>query len=199
MSSKDWSGNANSIFRQLAASSHTEEDREENDYYATDPRAIADLLRFEDLSRNIWEPASGGGHLAEALRVRGFNVWSTDLINRGAQDELIDFLTYDTLIKWHGDIVTNPPYKFCTDFILKALEAVNEGSKVAMFLKLQTLEGQDRYNRLFKDNPPQTIYVYVRRIQCAKNGDFKGSSAVCYAWFVWKKGFKGTTSIKWID
>ena len=31
------------------------------------------------------------------------------------------------------------------------------------------------------------------------NGEFDlGSSAVCYAWFVWEKGFKGETIIRWI-
>ena len=140
-----------------------------------------------------------GGHLVEPLRARGFNVWSSDLINRGCQDELLNFLDYDTKIKWEGDIITNPPYKFCTEFILKALDAIKTGHKVAFFLKLQTLEGQDRYNKVFKENPPKTVYVYVKRIQCAKNGVFEGSSAVCYAWFVWVKGFKGDPVIKWIE
>ena len=198
MSGKDWNGNANSIFKQLGASSHCEEEREQNDYYATDPQAVFDLLKYEKFNHFIWEPASGGGHMVKALQSRGFKVWSSDLINRGYQDELLDFLSYDTKVKWIGDIITNPPYKYCTEFILKALAAVKDGAKVAMFLKLQTLEGQDRYKRLFKNTPPRTIYVYVRRIQCAKNGDFKGTSAVCYAWFVWEKGFKGEPVIKWI-
>ena len=126
-------------------------------------------------------------------------MWSSDLVNRGCQDELLNFLDYDTKIKWEGDIITNPPYKFCTEFILKALDAIKTGHKVAFFLKLQTLEGQDRYKKVFKENPPKTVYVYVKRIQCAKNGVFEGSSAVCYAWFVWEKGFKGDPVIKWIE
>ena len=27
----------------------------------------------------------------------------------------------------------------------------------------------------------------------------KKSSAVCYAWFVWEKGYKGDTIVKWIN
>jgi len=38
---------------------------------------------------------------------------------------------------------------------------------------------------------------------CAKNGDFeskkKEGSAVAYAWYVWEKGYKGETVIKWIN
>lgn len=42
--SKDWNGNSNSIFKTLGASNHTEKDREENDFYATDPIAIDVLI-----------------------------------------------------------------------------------------------------------------------------------------------------------
>lgn len=36
-----------------------------------------------------------------------------------------------------------------------------------------------------------------------ENGDFEsmikgGGSAVSYAWFVWEKGYKGGTIVKWI-
>ena len=59
--SKDWIGNSVSVFKQLGATSHAKEEREENDYYATDPKSIDDLLAREEFSENIWEPASGGG------------------------------------------------------------------------------------------------------------------------------------------
>lgn len=192
---KDWVGNSDSIFKQIGASNHCDNEREQHDYYATDPKAIDDLLKYETFSNNIWECASGGGHLVNKLREKGFNVFSTDLIDRGAQDEIIDFLKTNKHFK--GDIITNPPYKYVTEFILKALELTN--NKVAMFLKLTTLEGQNRYNKIYKNNPPQYIYIYSKRIKCAINGEFDlGSSAVCYAWFIWKKGFKGETIIRWI-
>jgi hypothetical protein len=57
---KDWNGNANSIFKQLGSSNHCEGQREEHDYYATNPKAIDDLLSVETFSDNIWECASGG-------------------------------------------------------------------------------------------------------------------------------------------
>ena len=40
MSNKDWTGNKNSIFKTLGASNHTEKERQNEDYYATDPEAI---------------------------------------------------------------------------------------------------------------------------------------------------------------
>ena len=70
---------------------------------------------------------------------------------------------------------------------------------MAMFLKIQFLEGQERY-KFFKENPPKKIYVASKRLNCAKDGDFDKykSSAVCYAWFVWQKGYKGSPEIDWI-
>lgn len=41
---KDWTGNKNSIFKTLGASNHTTKERENNDYYATDPIAIDSLI-----------------------------------------------------------------------------------------------------------------------------------------------------------
>ena len=45
---------------------------------------------------------------------------------------------------------------------------------------------------------------FVRRVLCAKNGDFErmiagGGSAVSYAWFIFQKGYKGDTIIRWIN
>ena len=100
------------------------------------------------------------------------------------------------------DIITNPPYSKATEFVNRALEVVDTGRKVAMFLKVQFVEGKTRYADLFTRNPPKTVYVSVGRLVCAKNGDFeryKGSNAITYAWFVWEKGFKGYPTIKWFN
>lgn len=102
-----------------------------------------------------------------------------------------------------GDIITNPPYKYATEFVRKGLERVEEGHKVAMFLKVLFLEGKSR-RELFKQYPPCRIYVCSGRIDCAKNGDFKalkenGGGALAYAWFIWRKGYKGKQRLKHTD
>lgn len=193
---KDWTGTSESAFKMLGASNHCDDEREENDYYATDPKAIDMLLSKETFNKNIWEPAAGGGHLSKRLKEYGYIVKQSDIIQRIDDIEIINFLkTHETI---DGDIITNPPYKLCTEFILKALELIKDGNKIAMFLKLQTLEGQERYKKIFSKYPPRKIYVFIKRIECAKNGSFKGSSAVCYAWFIWEKGYKGQTVIDWL-
>ena len=160
---------------------------------------MTDLLKREKFSHYIWEPACGEGHLVKPLRERGFQVWASDIIDRGINDEILDFLTFDSKVKWPGDIITNPPYKYAKEFVEHALDISMDGVKVAMFLKLTFLEGQAR-RKLFEKYPPKTIYVFSNRVKCAKNGEFENvpSSAVAYAWFIWVKGFKGAPTVKWI-
>jgi hypothetical protein len=199
---KDWTGNSNSIFKTLGASSHTLNDRQGEDYYATEPKAAHLLLRLESFSNNIWECACGEGHLSKVFEDAGYIVKSTDLIDRGFGDNGIDFLGLEVQ-DWNGDIITNPPYKYAQEFIEKALQIIPIGNKVAMFLKLQFMEGKKR-KHLFITHPPKVIYVSSSRLLCAKNGEFKkmidgGGSAVAYGWFVWEKGFKGETVVKWFN
>lgn len=197
---KDWVGNQKSIYTTLGASNHTDKEREQNDFYATDPKAVGFLLDNEEFSAEIWECACGEGHISKALENRGYTVYSTDLIYRGyGVPEPFDFLSEEDPV-WHGDIITNPPYKYALEFCQKAIDRIQNGRKVAMFLKLTFLEGQKR-KKFFEKNPPKTIYVFSSRVKCAKNGEFDsiGSSAVCYAWFVWEKGFKGDSSVRWVN
>ena len=46
----DWTGNQNSIYKTLGASNHTNKEREINDYYATEPKALELLLELESFS-----------------------------------------------------------------------------------------------------------------------------------------------------
>lgn len=197
----DWTGNAKSIFVCNGASNHSTEDRQNEDYYATEPKALELLLDLISLNNNVWECACGEGHLARVLESKGYNVKATDLIDRGYGQGGVDFLEISE--KFDGDIITNPPYKYAKEFVEKALEVVEDGNKVIMFLKLTFLEGKAR-KKLFMATPPRKIYVSSSRLQCAKNGDFetygKGvGTAVAYAWYVWEKGYKGETVVEWFN
>lgn len=72
-----------SVYSPLGASNHSKTDRQPDDYYATDPKALELLLQEETFSEDIWECACGEGHLSEVLKRHGYNVWLTDLIDRG--------------------------------------------------------------------------------------------------------------------
>lgn len=160
---KDWSGNGNSIWKTLGASNHADSEREADDYYATSPIAIDKLLEVEKPHRFIWECACGGGHLSERLTERGYDVFNSDIKNRGyaKQHLVLDFLKQeDKLFSFEHDILTNPPYKYATEFVLKALELLHEGCKCYMFLKLTFLEGKRRYTELFRSTPPVAFMFF---------------------------------------
>ena len=189
----------------VGSSNHTKEQRQKNDYYATDPQAFLDFLWAfqerdgEELSRKIWEPACGEGNLAKVLMKRNHLVLGTDKIDRGFGN-VYDFLENDHRMKWEGDIITNPPYKgsMDIDFVRRSLDIVSKNRWVIMLFKVQFLASKKRYF-LFQELNPKYIYVHSSRIKIWKNNeDDGGSNALDYAWFIWQKGFQGDTMTRWI-
>lgn len=190
------------VFRTVGATNHKIGERQTEDYYATDPKALELLLNEVSFSDKVWECACGEGHLSRVLQSRGHDVLSTDIVDRGFGDGVIDFLKYNG--KFDGDIITNPPYKYALEFVKHALDIVPDGNNVAMLLRVLFLEGRKRRD-FFEKFPPKKIYISSGRINCCKNGDFnkkdrKGKySALAYAWFIWEKGYSGETIIKWFN
>lgn len=182
--------------KTLGASNHSDKERSKLDYYGTDPRSTKVLLENETFSQNIWEPCAGHHLMSDVLEEAGYTVKTTDIADYGFGDEEVNFL--EITEEFDGDIVTNPPYGLSTDFAVKALEILKPGKKLAMFLRLLFLEGNKRYDKVFKENPPKTVYVFSNRQVSDKNDDFSHGSAVAYAWFVWEKGYKGDPVIKWV-
>ena len=185
----------------LGASNHSKKQRSELDYYGTAPSATLALLERETFNKNVWEPCVGHHKMSDVLESAGYNVKKSDIFSYGLDHEIIDFL--DCIKVFDGDIITNPPYNCAQEFIQHALELIPSGRRVFMFLKIQFLEGKER-KKLFTEYPPKTIYVSSSRLLCAKNGEFEkmkagGGSAVAYAWYVWVKGYKGDTVVKWIN
>lgn len=171
---KDWTGNNKSIYTTLGASNHTEKERETHDYYATEPKAIELLLQLEDFSPYVWECACGEGHLSEVLKTHGHKVRSSDIIDRGYPGtEIIDFLKIkkqDIDRDFSRDIITNPPYKYAKEFVEHALDISMDSTKIAMFLKVQFLEGKARKELFEKYPPPKNICIKQPSVVCKKRG-----------------------------
>ena len=64
---KDWSGDAHSVVIQAGLGTGASGTREQNDYYATEPKAIDELCKVETFTPVVWECACGGGHMSDAL------------------------------------------------------------------------------------------------------------------------------------
>lgn len=192
------------------------------DYYSTPTEEVVNILqtmkednlldiRDTDL---ILEPSCGGLHM-----VKGINTFfdenniSAKIIASDVQerDGCIDFDTahfgddYDFLsddypfIDNIDYIIMNPPYSTIEPFTMKSLGIAKKG--VLLLGRLQFLEGESRFNKIFAADPPSDVYVYVDRIACYKNGDLsiKDSSAQAYAWFYWDLTTnKKDTIIHWL-
>lgn len=177
----------------------------DGDYYATEPAAAEDILRIEPQIQHIWECACGEGHLAKEFLKHGKLAHATDVFERGyvRQEGTLDFLHYDGRFgtPYVGDIVTNPPYDMALEFVLKALDVVEKGRYVAMFLPLTFAETHRRYEQIFSRTPPLRVWAYVKRRHCARNGNFETEgkgNLKAYAWYVWQKGNYPGASLKWI-
>lgn len=216
---KDWSGNEKSVWMALGASNHTDKERESTDFYATNPRALELFVPYVKLHHKVYEPSCGTGHLSKWLENHGYDVLSTDLVDRGYGYGGIDFFTVGTtnlgfeyeskgtilLKNWANgetfDILTNPPFKTALNYVLHAIDLIPEDGRVFLFLKTLFLEGRERYERIYKVNPPRYVYQYSNRVKCAKNGNFEGygGSAQSYAFYEWHKhNDKHQTEVKWI-
>lgn len=68
------SSNKRNAFSSLVASNHSKDNRENKDFYATDPQALEIFLEIlkQDgiiLPHKICEPACGMGHLSKVLKI----------------------------------------------------------------------------------------------------------------------------------
>lgn len=152
--SKDWTGNKKTTFVTLGASNHTNHERAEHDYYATEPKAVEELLKVEPFYGSIWENCCGEGHVSQVLTNAGYEVVSTDLIDRGYGNGGIDFFKCQTTLA--DNIVTNPPYSMALEWTEHSLDILAAGRKLALFLPIQFLESKDRI-KLFKERPRKNM------------------------------------------
>ena len=208
--------NIEDIFKMNGCSNHCAEEREEHDFYSTDPDCVRQLLEKEQFSKTILEPCCGTGNISETLKEAGYEVTSTDLIDRGYVTGGVDF--FEAYKDIDMDIVTNPPYGLATEFVIHALKELRPHRKMALFLKLNFLEGVQRYKEIFSSRKYlKTVYVYSKRVACYKNDehyqrdkagnlilDAKGNpkkigSAVAFCWLVFDTDYVGNPSIDWIN
>lgn len=170
--------------------------RVENDYYATNPKAVEMLLtNYTFDAQTILEPCVGGGHIAKTIDNFFYNkreITGCDLVDRGYPNTIVtNFLEWRTDKKFEG-IITNPPFSLAQEFIEKSIELLEKDGQIAMFLKIQFLEGVKR-KEFFENYPPKYVYVFRNRMATWNNGnevDANGkrwATTMCHAWFIWEK------------
>lgn len=191
------------VLTTLGTNNGSTTNRQKDDFYATDPKAtkmvLKELGKIYDTSLwDVWEPAAGMGHISNTLKAENINVVKeSDLIDRGIGATIEDFL--NTTSMGNANVIfTNPPYKIAEDFLNHFLKISDNGDLYIFLGRIQFLEGKAR-RKIFDADPPKYVFVHSERINCWKDGkEVKESSAMCYAWYVFEKGYKGDTIVKWL-
>jgi hypothetical protein len=183
-------------------------ERVANDFYVEPASAVRALLGAERFWGTIWDPACGSGTIPEVCREQGLDTFGTDIVDRGYKRMWSERNFLDCEPPADFDmVITNPPYHIAEAFTRRAVEITPH--KVAILVRLAFLEGERRYQRLFKPLPPTRVLVFRNRVSCPPGrpttefgDDFtpitpKGG-AVAYCWIIWSKDHRGPTQTDWI-
>lgn len=176
--------------------------RKKSDFYQTPYSMTKALLKREYFDRGIeiLEPACGKGAITKVLHDEGFkNIHSYDIAHNNGSDFLTETRGFHNLI-------TNPPFGLANEFIMKAKEIIE--FKSAFLLPLNYLQGQWRYENIYKNNSNfalTDVYIFTRMPMLDENvredGKYK-TGMQSYAWYIFKNlSYNRAISpaIKWIN
>ena len=161
---------------------------------------LLDILREEGSQQQV-APFCGSGQIAQVIRKSGYDVAAFDIVDRGYGKQA-DFFSTEFPVGEY-DIITNPPYDDgLIEIVHRCLDICK--NKVALLLPVQYLSGQERFDKIYSVIPPTRVYIYLQRINIAKNADFKkyedrGANKTIYAWYIWEKKHIGGTELRWIQ
>lgn len=123
--------------------------------------------------------------MAGVLAEYFFTVSAADIFPYGF-GEVRDFLHPDNDGVRHDWYISNPPFNDAEQFIERALQCAKRG--VAMLIRMQFVEGEKRFKRLFNVRPPHLIAQYSERVPMHRGRwVINGKTATAYTWLVWLK------------
>jgi hypothetical protein len=184
------------VIRGRACGIATDPDnRQKDDFYTTPREAVIDLLSVERFSGQIWEPSCGEGAISDTLKAYGYDVVSTDLVDRGYGTGRVDFLMEFKLAA--PNLITNPPFKYLDEYMSHAVSL--RPMKMALLLRTNCLEGLAR-RKIYEKSPLSKVWVFSRRLKMKRNGTEGGDSSgmISFAWFIWEEGYNGSPVLGWL-
>lgn len=174
------------------------ENREKDDFYPTPPEGTEALLKVERFDGLIWECACGDGAISKVLEAHGYDVLSTDLVDRGYGEPRVDFLM--ERVSPAPNIVTNPPFKLAQQFVEHALSLTT--GKVAILARLSWLESVER-REMFIGTPLARVWIFSKRLHILRRGVIEklssGGGMIAFAWYVWEHGHEGKPTLGWLE
>ncbi|HEX2942763.1 MAG TPA: hypothetical protein VHO91_17055 [Rhodopila sp.] len=171
--------------------------REGRDFYATPVWVTEALLRHVRFNGPVWEPCCGDGAMSSVLAGHGYDVVSTDIVDRGFGTPGIDFLACRTIPDGCRSIITNPPYgdtgshvgqsrsaKAMLDFLRHALLlTASVQGQLALLVRLNWIAGR-RAAEIMSAGPFAATIILSRRIQWFDRGEQTNTAQHHHAWVV---------------
>ncbi|MFC0240151.1 SAM-dependent methyltransferase [Rhodopseudomonas telluris] len=134
--------------------------------------------------------------MSKVLKEYFRQVRSSDAHNYG-YGEIFDFVvdaSEPNSVDW---VITNPPFRFAEEFVLRALSVARVG--VAILARSVFLESVGRYNAIFESSPPTKFAQFSERVPMVRGRlDKKASTATGYAWLVWERAAVGLPQLMWV-
>jgi hypothetical protein len=188
------------------------QNRNKADHYQT-PYSLTRLLfdNYKVQGNVILEPCYGKGAISKIIKeyYPNHKLYESDLYNYETGEKDIKF-NYTTKINYYqknsidiDTVITNPPFKIATDFILKSKEIAKK--EIVMLLPLSYLHGKGRYDLIYnnKDNYClKYVYIFTRypflKDTIRKDGKVETGMQV-YSWMIWINGYNEQPIIRWLD
>lgn len=178
-----------------------------------------EIGRLKLRTMSVREPCANRGYMVKPLAEYFGAVFPSDIFDYGYGYPQLDYLFPGDMSPAHWSIF-NPPFALALQFIQKSFETPGWVGTAAL-VRTAFLEGTDRYEKLYRTNPPNVVAPFAERVvmhegklrdpnklywnpkgRDSKTGLKTGalqkpSTATSYCWLVWFKDVT-TQSITWI-
>lgn len=178
-------------------SGHT---RDPLDWYCEPESCVHTLFNVESFSGDaIYDPCCGSGNIVKVARKRGYAAYGSDIVDRGAGFDVVDFFSTKWMDKGFS-VCTNPPFREAVRVVEHALRLVRPGGLVAIVGQSKFLWSQGRVD-LF-DRCERIIILSTRpsmpkgEALMEHGEDIRGGGSIDYCWCIWRAGVVGPTNCK---
>jgi len=155
--------------------------RQNWDLYETPEWVTKLLITHLPKLQLVWEPASGGGKIAQVFEDAGYALFKSDINPITEHTNQMDFLSIE---KTSADaIVTNPPYSIAAAFIEHALELMKPKKGIVAMLLRTDFDHAKTRKHLFTSSAFWKKIVLTKRIVWFEAPN--AAPSFNHAWFIW--------------
>ena len=178
-------------------------EKERHGHYVEPAWVSERLFAVEKFGSIVGDPAVGWGTITRAAKAAGYEVYGSDIIDRGRHGlgdhfTKMDFFDVQSIGCLGGiSVVSNPPFDHVQEFCEHALELGAE--KVAMIMLVRRLNAAHWLERL----PLETIWLLSPRPSMPPGewiaaGNKPGGGTQDFCWLILKSDYTGAPRLKWL-